>query len=655
MSPSGSRMIDPMRASTGTVQLSSPYDVPASRHGYPSHPSNVPYTNSYEPRLAREPRLEAQPVSSKTYRDSGHSTKLRTEYAIRPRQRSSTTSVADIHYTPARLDAPVSRTSPVMVSDYRRSPSPLHTQDRYLVPASSPRHHRRHPLSHTDYASDTGRLDPNERAIRARMAHNAYRGYEPNDRSRYPPTGGLRKGEDIDDYDAYSYTNPREQFEKDSAARLRNDRTAYRRDRPLSLTGIDDPQLLPRKEPRALGPPPSQRGFDKLDRDRRSRHSAQSSVGSDVELSRPRRRSRHRAPVSVHQDHDEGYSSYRDDYEEGHRRHRRHRRPDDDRSSRQSYDDHSSRAPSSKELAVLGAGTGLGTAGLASGYADEFDYGLSPRTDRHPREIEEREHRRRSRSRRPSRRRVETDSDAYSSDEDLKKYRREPSARRKPSSETSGSNSDRHSPYLTADHQRRRRSHSRHRTLEASPAHESSPKELPGRQDDPKRPESTSSKEPDAPPKGILKAPKEKFPEEPNPVREGVAPLKDAHKKGIPPGARWTKVDRRLVNPAALEAGQERFEERPDYVIVLRVLSKEEIQAYAVKTQEIRDARYHEYIRERRRRREEDRRRGLKVDDFSSDDEEDDDDSPLAIEGPAEPKPTSRASNTGVEPAKAAA
>lgn len=71
-------------------------------------------------------------------------------------------------------------------------------------------------------------------------------------------------------------------------------------------------------------------------------------------------------------------------------------------------------------------------------------------------------------------------------------------------------------------------------------------------------------------------------------MREGVAPLKDAHKQGIPPGARWTKIDRRLVNPEALEAGNERFEERPDYVIVLRVLSKEEIQQYAVKTQEIR-------------------------------------------------------------------
>lgn len=92
----------------------------------------------------------------------------------------------------------------------------------------------------------------------------------------------------------------------------------------------------------------------------------------------------------------------------------------------------------------------------------------------------------------------------------------------------------------------------------------------------------------DTPPKGILKRPKDRFPEDPNPVREGVAPLKDAHSKGIPPGARWTKIDRRLVNPSALEAGNERFEERSEYVIVLRVLSKEEIQAYALKTQEIR-------------------------------------------------------------------
>jgi bisphosphoglycerate-independent phosphoglycerate mutase (AlkP superfamily) len=61
-----------------------------------------------------------------------------------------------------------------------------------------------------------------------------------------------------------------------------------------------------------------------------------------------------------------------------------------------------------------------------------------------------------------------------------------------------------------------------------------------------------------------------------------------ATKSGIPPGARWTKIDRRLVNPEALEEAKERFEERLDCVIVLRVLTKEEIQKLADRTKEIR-------------------------------------------------------------------
>ena len=95
-------------------------------------------------------------------------------------------------------------------------------------------------------------------------------------------------------------------------------------------------------------------------------------------------------------------------------------------------------------------------------------------------------------------------------------------------------------------------------------------------------------KNPEPKPKGILRPPRERFPEDPAPIREGVAPLKDAGAKGVPPNARWTKIDRRLVNPDALKVGKERFEERPDYVIVLRVLSKEEIEAYAAKTTELR-------------------------------------------------------------------
>lgn len=93
----------------------------------------------------------------------------------------------------------------------------------------------------------------------------------------------------------------------------------------------------------------------------------------------------------------------------------------------------------------------------------------------------------------------------------------------------------------------------------------------------------------DKPLRGILKQPSAKFPEEANPIREGVAPHKEDKKlKEVPAGARWTKINRKVVNPEALTIGKERFEERDDFVIVLRVLSKEEIQAYAAATQVLR-------------------------------------------------------------------
>lgn len=47
------------------------------------------------------------------------------------------------------------------------------------------------------------------------------------------------------------------------------------------------------------------------------------------------------------------------------------------------------------------------------------------------------------------------------------------------------------------------------------------------------------------------------------------------------------------MNPEALEAAHERFEERLDCVIVLRVLTKEEIQKLADRTREIRGKRHH--------------------------------------------------------------
>lgn len=102
---------------------------------------------------------------------------------------------------------------------------------------------------------------------------------------------------------------------------------------------------------------------------------------------------------------------------------------------------------------------------------------------------------------------------------------------------------------------------------------------------------SRESPPPEPPIKGILRPPRPSFPEDPAPVREGVAPLKGAGKKGIPANARWTKIGRRLVNPEALERGKERYEENAESVIVLRVLTKEEIQSYAAETARIREER----------------------------------------------------------------
>ena len=96
-------------------------------------------------------------------------------------------------------------------------------------------------------------------------------------------------------------------------------------------------------------------------------------------------------------------------------------------------------------------------------------------------------------------------------------------------------------------------------------------------------------KKEDKPLRGILKQPRVSFPEEESYIREGVAPHKEDKKaKEVPPGARWTKISRKIVNPEALTVGKERFEVRDDFVIVLRVLSKEEIQAYAAATQVLR-------------------------------------------------------------------
>ena len=92
-------------------------------------------------------------------------------------------------------------------------------------------------------------------------------------------------------------------------------------------------------------------------------------------------------------------------------------------------------------------------------------------------------------------------------------------------------------------------------------------------------------------PKSILRKPRDKFPEHPDTVREGVAPHKEMPKKDVPPNARWTKINRKLVNPEALEQDGIRYNEYVDHVIVLKAMDLEEIEKYTKKTAEIREKR----------------------------------------------------------------
>ncbi|KAL8990876.1 MAG: hypothetical protein Q9169_008011, partial [Polycauliona sp. 2 TL-2023] len=90
------------------------------------------------------------------------------------------------------------------------------------------------------------------------------------------------------------------------------------------------------------------------------------------------------------------------------------------------------------------------------------------------------------------------------------------------------------------------------------------------------------------PDKPALRSPTERFPEDPDFVRPGVAAT---GRKDIPKDARWTKIRRDLIDPEVLDRGRERFEEKEDFIIVLRVLTREEIERYAVETQSLRTQR----------------------------------------------------------------
>ncbi|CZT01032.1 uncharacterized protein RAG0_08861 [Rhynchosporium agropyri] len=71
----------------------------------------------------------------------------------------------------------------------------------------------------------------------------------------------------------------------------------------------------------------------------------------------------------------------------------------------------------------------------------------------------------------------------------------------------------------------------------------------------------------------------------------------DAHGNEIGPDAKWTKINRRLVSLEVLSQDGRRFEARPDFVAILGVLSRVEIESLASRSHALRQARYQQHQR----------------------------------------------------------
>lgn len=65
----------------------------------------------------------------------------------------------------------------------------------------------------------------------------------------------------------------------------------------------------------------------------------------------------------------------------------------------------------------------------------------------------------------------------------------------------------------------------------------------------------------------------------------------DEHGNEIPADAKWTRINRALVSPEVLQQDGRRYEARPDFVAVLGVLSRAEIENLAARSQTLRAAR----------------------------------------------------------------
>ncbi|KAF5879089.1 uncharacterized protein Bfra_006293 [Botrytis fragariae] len=85
-------------------------------------------------------------------------------------------------------------------------------------------------------------------------------------------------------------------------------------------------------------------------------------------------------------------------------------------------------------------------------------------------------------------------------------------------------------------------------------------------------------------------------------LKSKIAPDSSGHE--IPQDAKWTKVKRSLISPEVLMKDGRRFEARPEFVAILGILTKEEIQQYAERSHVLREERWWRNHPEQRERRE---------------------------------------------------
>lgn len=465
----------------------------------------------------------------------------------------------------------------------------------YISPGTSPRrlhHHRDSSVEERNINRLGRRAEPVDGdPIRASRPGPAYREYGRGERRRGyhydgPPVTEYRVDQDgvyyYGDYgygpSSYAPSSVTPYREPNTRRRRAESLDTSRRERPLSMMELQEylPHVPASRE--RGGPPPSTRGFDHLARGAVGGYGDPRLPLEEPVYELPREGGSHaarRRPVSLHQDdHRHGlrhHEAIPQDREPEHAHPGRSRQDKVDRRMMYQVTDDGRHRHGTRDHSPDG--------GLSEG--DE-------RTDR-------RHHHRR--------RRHHQEEDLLESSRagevpDRTLIERDPRDRRPypPAPEQRGESSQ---PDGARDHKASRSDYSERRSDDAGRKESWPDKKAPNDDEVPsqRRPERIGvvspprDKEVKVPLKSILREPRPKFPEDPAPVREGVAPLKEAlkdGKKGIPPNARWTKIDRRRVNPEALEEARERFEVRPDHVIVLRVLTRDEIEVLAARTKQIR-------------------------------------------------------------------